>query len=230
MSYLLPLVMAAAASTAPAAGTPSQIESIQDAAVSHVRSLLPPSTGQYFVTAHRLDPRLRLAPCASPLEAFVPSNTIAGPRVTAGVRCKAPAEWTVYIPVTIETEAPVLVLKHGAARGAQLGVSDVELQTRRVPGVGSRYVSKTASLEGRRLKRSLPAGNALTTDVLVQEVVVRRGQKVILLADNGNFQIRATGMALSDGAPEQRIRVQNESSARIVEGVVVSSEVVRVGL
>jgi flagellar basal body P-ring formation protein FlgA len=232
MTSLISLVMTVVAATSSpqstATATTQSLDEVREAAANHVRSLLPPVSGTYYVTAGALDPRLRLTPCGQELEAFVSSANISGAHTTAGVRCKAPATWTVYIPVTIESEAPVLVLRHGAARGAQLSSADVELQTRRMPGLASRYVADMASLEGRRLKRSLPAGNPLTPEVLVQDVVVRRGQRVILLAATDNFEIRAHGTALSDGRSAQRIRVQNDSSSKVVEGVVENGEVVRV--
>lgn len=233
MTSLIPLLITIAAAATPgnasnAVSATQSLDAIRNAATAHVRTLLPPSSGAYYVTAGTLDARLRLATCAEPLDAFVSSNNISGPHATVGVRCKAPETWTVYIPVTIESDAPVLVLRHGAARGSQLSSADVEMQIRRVPGVGSRYVADLASLEGRRLKRSLPAGNPLTPDMLVQDVVVRRGQRVILMASTENFQIRAQGTALTDGHAAERIRVQNDSSSKVVEGIVESGEVVRV--
>jgi flagella basal body P-ring formation protein FlgA len=231
MTRCLPLLLSIAAtamSNVASASTIQSLDAVREAATTFVRKRLPPSTGTYHVMAGALDPRLRLSACTQPLEAFTSSSNFASAHATVGVRCKAPQTWTVYIPVTIESEAPVLVLRHGAARGAQLSAADVELQVRRLPGVGSRYVADLTSLKGRRLKRSLPAGVPLTPDVLVQEVVVRRGQRVILLAATDHFEIRAQGIALSDGHAAERIRVQNDSSRKIVEGVVESADVVRV--
>ena len=232
MSSFYPILVSIAAATAGNASTATvttqSLDAVRDAAAAYVRTQLPPNSGTYYVTAGTLDSRLRLAPCGEPLDVTMPSSMVGGAHVTTAVRCKTPQTWTVYIPVNIESEAPVLVLRHGAARGAQLSAADVELQVRRLPGIGSRYVADLTSLEGRRLKRSLPAGKPLTPEVLVQDVVVRRGQRVILLAATDNFEIRAHGTALSDGHSAQRIRVQNESSSKIVEGVVESGEVVRV--
>jgi flagella basal body P-ring formation protein FlgA len=231
MSSLYPLLMTIAAAANPggaATVTTQSLDAVREAAATYVRAQLPQSHGTYFVTPGKLDPRLRLAPCGAPLEVTTPANALGAPRVTAAVRCAGPQTWTVYIPMTIETETAVLVLRHGAARGAQLSAADVEVQTRRVPGLASRYVASVTSLEGRRLKRSLPAGNVLTPEVLVQDVVVRRGQRVILLASSDTFEIRAQGTALSDGRSAERIRVQNDSSHKIVEGVVQENGVIRI--
>jgi flagella basal body P-ring formation protein FlgA len=44
------------------------------------------------------------------------------------------------------------------------------------------------------------------------------------------MQIRASAIALSDGRPDDRIRAQNLSSQRVVEGVVRSAGVIEVVL
>ncbi len=108
--------------------------------------------------------------------------------------------------------------------------ADVELQTRRLPGTESAFISDIGNLAGRRLKRALSAGTPLTAEVLVPDVLVRRGQQVTLLAANGPFEIRAQGQALSDGSAHERIRVQNVTSLKVVEGVVENSSTVRIEL
>jgi len=99
-----------------------------------------------------------------------------------------------------------------------------------VPGNAATFLLDTNSLQGHRLKRSLPAGTALTVDMLVPDVIVRRGQQVTLIAATGPVEIRAQGQALTEGALDDRVRVQNLSSLKVVEGVVESDSVVRVGL
>jgi flagella basal body P-ring formation protein FlgA len=206
------------------------LDSIQAAAEKQVRSLLPATRGKYFITAGRLDSRLQLQACASALEASVQNNVISGPKATVGVRCPAPTQWTIYLPVSVEIEAPILVLRRSLARRSPVDAVDVELQTRRLSGSEAAFISDIGNLRGRRLKRALAAGTPLTADELVPDVLVKRGQNVTLLAASGPFEIRAQGQALTDGSENQRIRVQNTSSRKIVEGVVESDSTVRVGL
>jgi flagella basal body P-ring formation protein FlgA len=99
-----------------------------------------------------------------------------------------------------------------------------------MPGLASVFINDVGSLQGHRLKRSLPVGTALTVEMLQPDVLVRRGQQVTLIADASGVQIRAQGQALTEGAATDRVRVQNVSSLKVVEGVVESDGVVRVGL
>jgi flagella basal body P-ring formation protein FlgA len=67
-------------------------------------------------------------------------------------------------------------------------------------------------------------------ELLVPDVVVRRGQQVTLVAANGGIEIRAQGLVLADAGAADRVRVQNVSSLKVIEGVVENENVVRVGL
>jgi flagella basal body P-ring formation protein FlgA len=49
-----------------------------------------------------------------------------------------------------------------------------------------------------------------------------------LLADVGGMSVRMTGRALSDGLMNQRVRVQNLSSGKIVEGIARSEQTVEI--
>lgn len=206
------------------------LDSIQGAAEKFVRSQLPQSNDKYFLTASRLDARLRLAQCPVPLEPFLQTPGALSAHTTVGVRCPALNQWTVYVQVALEQEVSVLVLRRPLARRARIDANDVELQSRRVAGLGSSFISDLTILEGRRLRRALPAGAALTVDALATEVLIKRGQQVTLLAANGSVQIRAQGQALGDGAAQDRIRVQNVNSLKIVEGVIQDAGTVRVDL
>lgn len=217
------------AANAGAAGVQS-LDTIQAAAEEFVRSSLPENSAKHYVSATRLDPRLRLEECSSPLEPFSQGAAMTSARLTIGVRCPATGGWTIYVPVSVEVEVPVLVLRRPLARRARVELADVEPQVRRMPGSPAAFVSDIASLQGHRLKRALPVGTALTVEMLVPDLLVRRGQQVTLIAANGPVQIRAQGQALTEGAVADRVRVQNVSSLKVVEGVVESDGVVRVGL
>jgi flagella basal body P-ring formation protein FlgA len=130
--------------------------------------------------------------------------------------------------VNIETQTSVLVLRHAAARGARLTADDVEVQTRTISGAGDDYLTEVAELSGRTLKRSLGAGAAVTADSMVADSLIKRGQQVTLLAAAGGMEVRARGVAMNDAPAAGRVKAQNLSSGRIVEGVVETSDVIRI--
>ena len=69
-------------------------------------------------------------------------------------------------------------------------------------------------------------GYALSDRNLKPPVIVKRGQQVTLLARTSSYEVRMNGKAMMDGVAGQRIRVRNDRSERIVEGVVKSSNII----
>lgn len=191
--------------------------------------LTAPQDGKVFVSADALDPRLRLKPCESQPTGLLPAGARIGARATVGVRCAAP-KWTVYVPVRVETELPVLVLRRALDRNSPLSEADVERTTMRVPGLSASYISSIGELAGRHLRRESMPGTALTVDMLIEDVLVRHGQRVTLVASIGGLEVRAPGEAITDAGPDGRVRVLNLNSRRIVEGQVETRDVVRVSL
>ena len=176
----------------------------------------------------QLDPRLRLNACDAPLETFSQNAASTGARVTVGVRCTA---------ADVDALCARLCRGRGArARPAPCARSsrahaptDVEPQMRRS------LVRQRSSSATSRICRGIDSSArcqsaALTVDMLTPDLLVRRGQQVTVIAASGPVEIRAQGLALTDGAATERVRVQNVTSLKVVEGVVESESVVRVGL
>jgi flagella basal body P-ring formation protein FlgA len=207
------------------------LESIRAAAEAHIRERANASNPNGVVaTATALDSRLRLELCATELRTFTLNSAPITARTTVGVRCESGTGWTIYAPVIVESELDVLVLRSTLPRGASLAVTDVESQRRRVPGLGSAYLTSTAMLSNRHLKRSIAAGSVLLADMLDRNLAVKRGQQVLMVLDVNGLTVQAPAIALTDAALADRIRVQNPTSLKIVEGVVESGNLVRVGM
>ncbi len=204
------------------------VGAIQAAAVSYVRSQLPASEVA-DITAGALDERLRLPRCAAPLAVEPTAGTPAMARSIVGVRCADPVRWMVYVPVTVVRHVPVLILKHAVARGMHVSAADVTVQMRKVAGFTSAFLGSPAELSGRSVDRTLAAGTPLTVDMFTADPVVRRGQEVTLIAQADGIEVRAAGLALQDARAGARLKVENVSSQKIVEGVAESSRIVEVG-
>jgi flagellar basal body P-ring formation protein FlgA len=226
-------VASAAEPLAAAARTVQSIASIREAAAQFVRDNsrnVAPTNSNLSATATELDTRLQLDQCSAPLKTFALNEASLGTRTTIGVRCDQGAAWTVYVPVIVESEIDVLVLKNSMPREAHVASGDIDVQRRRVPGFGSAYISNASALRDQHLKRATVAGTVLTADLLTRDLIVKRGQQVMLVFDAHGLAVQAPGLALSDGGTADRIRVQNQTSLKVVEGIVESGNLVRVGM
>ena len=203
-------------------------ETIRAAAESFVKSQLPRGANVASVTAGALDNRLRLVRCTGGLHAQLPAGAALQSRTMIGVGCEGPVRWTVYVPVTVESRISVLILKHPVPRDARLTVEDVTVETRKVTGLATAFLTDASDLQGRSIERPLPMGTTLTMDMFKPDLVIKHGQEVTLVAAAGGIEVRAAGRALADAAGGARLKVQNLSSLKVVEGVAEGPDLVRV--
>lgn len=218
----------AIAGAAIAAGAMQPLESVSSAAEAFVRSQMPPGQADIVITAGRLDPRLRLTHCGGPLEASFISGARMQAQMSVAVGCRVRADWTIYLPVTVQSRMRVWALRAPETQGARLSTSDVVAETRLVGGLAVGYVTDLSELARASLRHPLPAGAVLTSEDLLPDYMVRQGEQVALVASIDGIQVRASGLALQSGRYGALIRVQNASSAKVVQGVVESDRVVDV--
>lgn len=210
-----------------AAQAQAQAQAIEDpagiaaAAVDFLRAQVPASPGVTpVIQAVRLDPRLRLAKCAVPLQAAWAPGSQPAARTNVVVACPRDKAWRVNVPLTLRSRLDVLVLTAPAARGESPAGTALATRSVEVDGLSHSYIRYPAEIEGRHLSRPAPAGVPLKAAWFAANKVVTRGQLVSLVALAEGIEIRAPGRALGDGAAHERVRVQNLASAKIVEGVV----------
>jgi len=204
-------------------------DSIREAAVRFARSQVSAIHEEPVkITPGRLDPRLRLAECDRPLQTFAPPGARELGNTTVGVRCDGSSPWTLYVPVTIDLYAKVVVAAVSLSKGESLDRSRVRLASFNLAKLPQGYFRELARVEGMLLKRNVTAGQPLVPGMLEAPRLVERGQRVTMLAGAEGLEVRMPGEALSHGAKGERIRVRNLSSRRVVEGVVTATGLVRV--
>lgn len=180
------------------------------------------------VNVGRLDPRLRLESCDQPLEAFLPPSGRTLGNTVVGVRCPGTQGWTIYVPAEVGALVPVVVSARPLGRGDLLGAGDLTLAERDLSELPPGYLPTLPEAVGKRMRRPVTAGMPLTGTMLEAPVLVQRGQQVTVLAETGGVSVRIAGKALGNGAEGDRVRVQNTTSSRIVEGTVTATGIVRV--
>ena len=187
-------------------------------------------SGRAEITLGRLDPRLRLAHCTQPLQASQPAGARLSGHTSVAVRCPDTAEWTIYVTAEIELFGPALVTTRSLARGTSLASSDVKIIETELSSLGHGHLEDLEEIQGMATLRTLPAGTVLTPSMLKAPRIIRRGDRVTLVSGQGPVQVEMLGEAVSDAARGDRVRVRALNSQRVVEGWVVSANVVKVTL
>lgn len=229
----LAALAAAVLAAGPAAGAGledhERIRSLAEAHALETARSLAPAGARLSASAARLDPRLRLAACPVVPETFSAPGSGLSAVASVGVRCPAAPGWSLYVPVEVEVLVDVVVLAAPAATGQTLTATDLRLEPATVARLGGGYLTRIDDAEGRVLKRPVRPGTVLTAALLARPTLVRRGQRVELLAGGTALAVRTEGEALSDAAEGERVRVRNVRSRTVVEGIVMADGTVRIG-
>jgi flagella basal body P-ring formation protein FlgA len=166
--------------------------------------------------------------CSRPIRAVVASPQHMKDRVMIELRCQDPKPWHMYVPVRIVGTSPVAVSVHAIVAGTVIKASDLKIEEHDISELPIGFLDDPAIAIGLTASRPIPGGAYVTNQQLAAAKAVQRGQSVTLLADAGGMSVRMAGRAMSDGLMNQRVRVQNLSSGKIVEGIARSEQVVEI--
>lgn len=204
------------------------LASIEQAARDFLEQQVREIDGKPLVTVSNVDSRLRLPLCDTALEGFAPPSARNIGNVTVGVRCDGSHPWTVYIAGRVELMRPVLVLVRPIRRGHPLSAADIQLEDRDASKLMDGYLTSIEAAVGMEARSPLRAGFVLNANVLTPPLLVRRGERVTVLAQSGGFEVRSEAEALENGSRGDLISVRNLRSSRIVEGIVSGSGLIEV--
>jgi len=130
--------------------------------------------------------------------------------------------------VFVKTYDQVIMSRNSFRKGYILTRNDVYatlMDSNRIPRGALR---EEVRVVGKPLTRSIVA-NAPITDAMISETpLVKRGHKVVLSIESTGFTIRTAGETRSDAAVGELVKVENYGSKRIVTGMLIDENTVRV--
>ena len=182
--------------------------------------------GKVSVSVGAVDPRLALAHCPAP-QAFQQPGARAWGKTTVGVRCTAPAAWTVYIQAQVSVLADYVAAAVPLAQGQPIEQAQLTLLKGDIAAMPNGIVTDMAQAIGRMPTVSLPSGTALRLDTLRSQPVVKQGQAVRLVTRGANFSISAEGRALATAGDGQVVQVRTPTGS-VVSGTARSGGLVEV--
>ena len=120
----------------------------------------------------------------------------------------------------------VVVLRRSVAAGSTLTADDLMLVAAR-SNMAAVSVTDLNEAIGQTVSQNLSAGLILRRGLLRQQLIIRSGQKVQLVASDGSFQVGAEGVAMKNGSVGDVIGVRMPSG-RVISGVVSASGAVEI--
>jgi flagellar basal body P-ring formation protein FlgA len=175
-----------------------------------------------------IESHLQLAKCNRPVIPVVATPHHMQDRVMIELRCPDTRSWHVYVQVRIVGTSPVAVTTHAIIAGTVIKASDLKVEEHDLSDLPLGFLDDPAIAIGLTASRPIAGGVYLTNQQVVAPKAVLRGQSVTLMADTGGMSVRMAGRALGDGLINQRVKVQNLSSGKIVEGIARSEQTVEI--
>lgn len=174
-----------------------------------------PASVRVEVRVGRLNPSLRLAPCAR-VEPFLPPNARLWGRGYVGVRCAEGASWTTMMPVTVSVFGPALIAAVPMAQGIVPDARDFRIEEVDWTRSARPPVSDPAQLAGRSLGRPLSAGQVLHASDLRIPQTFSAGDPVRIRVVGSGFTVSASGYAMAAAGEGQSLRVRTETGRMLV--------------
>lgn len=211
---------------AQAPGARQQHAALQETVEQFLHTQAAGLPGNTSISVGAIDPRLSLPACAAP-EAFLPAGSRAWGKTTVGVRCTAPASWTVYMPATVRVHGEYVVAAAPLAQGQSISANDLAKTKGDLTTLPAGVVTDAAQAIGRTLSISLPAGAPLRQEVLRAQQAIQQGQMVRVTSSGPGFRVSAEARALNN-ANDGQVAQARTASGQVVSGVARMGGIIEV--
>lgn len=175
-----------------------------------------PQNGKVNILPTKLDRRINIRPCSSPLTANIPEKSY-GRNVNVKITCKDSIPWHLFIAVKVSTQLPVVVATTHIGKGTVLSLDNLAVKYIDSHSIRGSVLESMATIIGAKAKRNIARGRAIYTKNIC---LVCSGENVTIKASSGSFSVKATGVALSNGSLGDQVRVRNTRSGKVISGRV----------
>jgi flagella basal body P-ring formation protein FlgA len=207
-------------------------QQLEDAVAAPMRALLERHAreqgwqGMDYQLQHQLLGNAPTAPCpTAPSVERLAGDPDPLQRQRFQLRC-AEAGWQATLLSQAQVYLPMVVALRVVERDQTLAAADLSLQRTDLGKARRGFFNSIEQVVGQSAKRRLRAGQLINPSLLDVALLVRRGDKVKIVASQDGIQASANGEALADGKQGEVIRVRNLSSEKVIDARVLESGVV----
>jgi flagella basal body P-ring formation protein FlgA len=133
-----------------------------------------------------------------------------------------------YVRTVLTVFDVVAVSSREISPSEKMTAADIELERRPLKSTLRKPVRDASYFEGRKLRAAITAGEPLFEEMFVSVPLIRRGDTVTVVFDEGLIRVTAQGESLGSGSRGDRIRVMNAASHVELIAEVVDDTTVRV--
>lgn len=212
---------------APLAAARQAGEAVRQTVENFLRGQTAGLAGEVVIEAGSIDERNQLPACRQ-LGAFLPAGARAWGAVTVGVRCSAPANWTLYVQSRVKVMGDYLTLARPLSARQTVGPDDLVRSHGDIAAQPADILTDPVQAVGHPARYAVAAGQPLRGGMLLLPPVVRQRDLVRVLSSGAGFSVSNEGQALNNAATGQVVKVRL-ATGRVISGVARADGVVEVG-
>ncbi|MNJ37656.1 flagellar basal body P-ring biosynthesis protein FlgA [compost metagenome] len=161
------------------------------------------------------------AACTAPLTVRAATDGPVLPgRQRLDLLCPTQPGWSLTVAVQVSVFVQAVVAAQVLERGGVISADMLERREVSVSKNSRGLFSHIDEVAGLSAKRRIRSQQVLSQDMLVSPWLVRRGERVSMVARHGEIQAVTQGEALENGRKGQVIRVKNLASGSIIDAQV----------
>lgn len=187
--------------------------------ISYVEQQFNPDKDKNLrVVAHPLDSRIIVKECKQNLLFSIANTRSFSRQFPVKVICNNKNKpWKLFVQVSTSEMIEALIINQTIAKGTIVDTDMLEMKLIEINRVRDKSSSDSSSIVGGRALRNLQRGHQVSqTDVCL----VCKGDDVSIIAKNSSMMIKTSGTAIESGSKGESIKVKNNSSNRVVKGII----------
>jgi flagella basal body P-ring formation protein FlgA len=149
---------------------------------------------------------------------------------TLKIECISQTPWRIFMTAQVQLFSHALVFNQPFNKGHLLKESDITLKKIELTGHRSAYLSESKHAINHVLKRRVRRGDLVSVNILSTPTLIKKGDNITIIAKNKGFQISMKGIALMAGGKNDKIKVKNIKTKKIIQGIISDSQTVRVSI
>ncbi|WP_393949212.1 flagellar basal body P-ring formation chaperone FlgA [Kluyvera intermedia] len=148
-------------------------------------------------------------------------------RLRFDVRCGDANGWDIAVTVKPDIYLPVIIANNTLERGQVINADSITVRKINISNTRGDYITLPDDVVGMTVKRRIRDRQPIMLNQLESPLLVERGQRVLMIAEQNGVEARTMGEAIKKGRKGEIIKVKNESSGRVVSAIVADTGVVK---
>lgn len=167
----------------------------------------------------------KLTPCPTKIKVSG-GNATKLSREQLTLECSGMKGWPIKVSSDMQVFLPVVTSTAVINRGETIQSNQLQTQVTDIAKTQRGFYHRISDITGMGAKRRIRANQILSPDLIDQPQLIKRGEKIKIIANRDGISASMPGEALEKGGEGEVIRVKNLSSGKTIEAKVIEAGVV----